>query len=136
MALGEQLGTASGTITGTRVLAPEGQQLKVEVSFSGRGTMLGEDITDFGTYCQTVRSGGVLYGEGDVLWLSNDGESVRWWGFGVGHPTGPPPAGHFGVCGSAQTESQRFARLNSVATVVEYDVDAEGDYRWTLWEWK
>ena len=58
MALGEQLGTASGTITGTRVLAPEGQQLKVEVSFAGRGTLLGEDIADFGTYWQTVRPGG------------------------------------------------------------------------------
>ena len=136
MALGEQLGTASGTITGTRVLAPEGQQLKVEGSFAGRGTLLGEDIADFGTYWQTVRPGGVLYGEGDVLWLTNDGESARWWGFGVGHPTGPPPAGHFAVCGSVQTESQRLARLNSVATVVEYDVDTEGNYNWTLWEWK
>jgi hypothetical protein len=57
MALGEQLGTASGKITGTRVLVPEGQQLKVEVSFSGRGTMLGEEIDDFGTYWQTVRPG-------------------------------------------------------------------------------
>ena len=136
MALGEQLGTGSGTITGTRVLAPEGQQLKLEVSFAGRGTMLGEDIAEFGTYRQTVRPGGVLYGEGDSLWLTNDGESARWSGFGVGHPTGPPPAGHVGVCGSVQTESQRLARLNSVATVVEYDVDTEGNYNWTLWEWK
>jgi hypothetical protein len=27
------------------------------------------------------------------------------------------------------------AAVNSVATVIEYDVDAEGNYRWTLWEW-
>jgi hypothetical protein len=98
--------------------------------------MLGEDIVEFGTYWQTARPGGVLYGEGVNLWLTNDGESVRWEGFGVGHPTGPPPAGHFGVCGWAQTESQRLARLNSVANVLEYDVDAEGNYHWTLWEWK
>jgi hypothetical protein len=136
MALGEQLGESSGRITGTRVLAPEGQQLKVEVALEGRGTMLGEDIVEFGTYWQTARPGGVLYGEGVNLWLTNDGESVRWEGFGVGHPTGPPPAGHFGVCGWAQTESQRLARLNSVANVIEYDVDAEGNYHWTLWEWK
>jgi hypothetical protein len=135
MALGDKLGESSGRITGTRVLGSEGQQVKVEVSFEGRGTMLGEDIADMGTYWQTVRPGGVLYGEGDVLWLTNDGESVRWWGFGVGRPTGAPPAGHFAVCGSAQTESQSLDRLNSVATVIEYDVDAEGYYRWTLWEW-
>ena len=57
-------------------------------------------------------------------------------GIRVGHPTGPAPAGHLAVCGSAQTESQSLARLNSVANVVEYDVDAEGNYHWTLWEWK
>jgi hypothetical protein len=136
MALGEQLGESSGKVTGTRVLGPEGQQVKVEVSFEGRGTLLGQDIADFGTYWQTLRPGGVLYGEGTVLWLTNDGESVQWQGFGVGQPTGPPPAGHYAVCGSAQTESQRFVRLNSVATVTEYDVDAEGNYHWTLWEWK
>jgi hypothetical protein len=136
MALGEQLGEVSGRITGTRVLAPEGQQVKVEVSLEGRGTMLGEDISDLGTYWQTVRPGGELYGEGNNVWLTNDGENVLWRGFGVGRPTGPPPAGHFAVCGWTQTESQRFVRLNSVATAIEYDVDAEGNYHWTLWEWK
>jgi hypothetical protein len=66
MAMGERLGEPSGKITGTRVLRSEGQ-VKVEVSFQGRGNMLGEEITDFGTYWQSVRPGGVLYGEGDVL---------------------------------------------------------------------
>ena len=136
MALGDQIGECSGRITSTRVLAPEGQQVKVEVSLEGRGRLLGEDITDFGTYWQTFRPGGVLYGEGNNLWLTDEGENIVWRGFGVGHPTGPPPAGHLAVSGSAQTESQSLARLNSVANVVEYDVDAEGNYRWTLWEWK
>jgi hypothetical protein len=135
MAMGERLGESSGKITGTRVLTSEGQ-VKVEVSFQGRGDMLGEDITDFGTYWQSVRPGGVLYGEGDVLWLTDDGQSALWSGFGVGRPTGAPPAAHFAVCGSVQTESQRQARLNGVATVVEHDVDQEGNYHWTLWEWK
>ena len=63
MALGDKLGESSGRITGTRVLGPEGRQVKVEVSFEGRGTMLGEDIADMGTYWQTLRPGGVLYGK-------------------------------------------------------------------------
>jgi hypothetical protein len=136
MALGDQIGEVSGRITGTRVLAPEGQQVKVEVSIEGHGKILGEDIADLGTYWQTVRPGGELYGEGNNIWLTNDGENVLWRGFGIGYPTGPPPAGHLGVCGSQQTESQRLAPLNSVATVVELDVDAEGNYRYTVWEWK
>ena len=95
MAIGERLGESSGKITSTRVLTSEGP-VKVEVSFQGRGNMLGEEITDFGTYWQSVRPGGVLYGEGDVLWLTNDGESALWSGFGVGKPTGAPPAAHAG----------------------------------------
>jgi hypothetical protein len=40
MALGDQIGECSRRITGTRVLAPEGQQVKVEVSLEGRGRLL------------------------------------------------------------------------------------------------
>jgi hypothetical protein len=32
------------------VLPSEGQQIKVEVSFQGSGTLLGEAITNIGTY--------------------------------------------------------------------------------------
>jgi hypothetical protein len=135
MALGDQIGEASGRITGTRVLAPEGQPVKVEVALQGSGTMLGQQITDVGTYWQTVRPGGVIYGEGNNVWLTNDGESAHWTGFGVGRPTGPFPAGHIAVCGSALTDSQALGRLNEVATAIEYDVGEDGSYRWTAWEW-
>ena len=135
MALGDQIGEASGRITGTRVLAPEGQPVKVEVALQGSGTMLGQQITDVGTYWQTLRPGGVLYGEGDNLFLTADGESAHWTVFGVGRPTGPFPAGHFAVCGSAQSDSQALGRLNEVATAIEFDVGEDGSYRWTAWEW-
>ncbi len=135
MALGDQIGEASGRITGTRVLAPEGQPVKVEVALQGSGTMLGQQITDVGTYSQTVRPGGVFYGEGDNLFLTADGESAHWTGFGVGRPTGAFPAGHFAVCGSVLTDSQALGRLNEVATAIEFDVGEDGSYRWTAWEW-
>ena len=138
MALGDQVGESSGKITGTRVLTPVGgeQQVQMEVSFQGSGNMLGEEITDTATYLQVVRPGGVFYGEGDALWITSDGESAHFAGFGVGTPTGGFPAGHFAVCGSVQTASEKLTRLNSVAIVAEYDVDEHGGYRWTLWEWK
>ena len=137
MAVGDKIGEASGRVTGTRVITPSGtQQVRLEVSFQGSGTLLGQDITDIGTYWQTLKPGGVLYGEGDVLYLTADGQSAHWKGFGVGRPTGAFPAGHFAVCGSFETDSQAFGRLNEVATVTEYDVDQEGDYRYTFWEWR
>lgn len=136
MALGDQIGQAPGTITGTRVIPSMGTQTQIEVSFQGSGTMLGQDITDIGTYWQTLRAGGVLYGEGDVIYITGDGQSAHWSGFGVGKPTGPFPAGHFAVCGSTQTESQALSRLNEIATLTEYDVDQEGNYSYTIWEWR
>jgi hypothetical protein len=136
MALGDQIGEASGKITGTRVVTPLGGHTRqIEVSFQGSGSLLGHDITDIGTYVQGVRSGGVLYGEGDVLYITADGESAQWRGFGVGRPTGPFPAGHFAVCGSTETESRALRRLNEIATVAEYDVDQEGNYHYTTWRW-
>jgi hypothetical protein len=137
MALGDQIGEASGRITGTRVVTPlGGHTQQIEVSFQGSGRMLGQDITNIGTYVQTLRPGGVLYGEGDVLNVTGDGESAQWTGFGVGRPTGPFPAAHFAVCGSIETASQALSRLNEIATVVEYDVDQEGNYRYTMWAWQ
>ena len=138
MALGDQIGEASGRITGTRVIAPSGtqRQVRIEVSFQGSGTVLGQDVTNIATYSQTLRPGGILYGEGDALYITGDGQSAHWKGFGVGRPTGAFPAGHFAVCGSVETESQALGRLNEIATVLEYDVDQEGNIRYTMWEWQ
>jgi len=71
--------------------------VQMEISFQGSGTMLGEEISNIGTYEQMVRVEGVLYGEGDVLWITHEGESVYWRGFGVDRPTGSFPAGYFAV---------------------------------------
>ncbi|MDP9480982.1 MAG: hypothetical protein M3R38_35845 [Actinomycetota bacterium] len=134
--LGEQLGEASGTVTGVRVLGAGGEDHKLEVSFRGRGEMLGVGITDMGIFVQTIRPGGVLIGEGsNVLMLTDDGETVSWKGFGVGRPTGPGFSSSWGVAGSAHTASRKMARLNAVATVVEFEVEEDGSYRWKLWEW-
>jgi hypothetical protein len=133
MALGDQIGEVSGRITGTRVSTPSaGQPPRIEVSFQGSGTVLGQDVTNIATYSQTLRPGGILYGEGDALYITGDGQSAHWRGFGVGKPTGPFPAGHFAVCGSAETDSQALGRLNEIATVLEYDVDQEGNSRYTM----
>ena len=134
--LGELLGEAAGKITGTRVLPSEGQQIKVEVSFQGSGTLLGEAITSIGTYWHTIRPEGVVYGEGHVLMMTQDGAIADWTGFGVGRPTGPAPAAHYGVYGAFLAGSGRLAYLASVANASEYEVEQDGSYHWKLWEWK
>jgi hypothetical protein len=134
--LGEQLGEASGKIIVTKILPSDGPTPKLEISFQGSGKLLGMDMNDFCTYWQTVRPGGVLYGEGQNIMITTDGNTAIWTGFGVGRPTGRFPAGTFSVCGSFQTASEKLAHLNTVANVVEYQVDENGNYAWKMWAWK
>jgi hypothetical protein len=102
---------------------------------SSQGKLAGQDVTTTGTYWQTIREGGVLYGEGRVVFITADGEVAEWSGFGVGRPTGPVPAASYATCGVARTRSQRLARINNIATVGEYEVDQNGKFTWKLHEW-
>ena len=134
--LGKKLGESSGKITGLRVLPPDGQSVKVAISFQGSGTVLGGPMTESSTYWQTVRPGGALYGEGRVLVTTSEGDMALWSGFGVGTPTGPAPAAKFGVCGSFVVATGKLASLASVAVVTEFEVFEDGTYKYENWEWK
>jgi hypothetical protein len=134
--LGNKVGEASGKITGLRVLPPDAQGIKVEVSFQGAGTILGMPMTDSATYCQTIRPGGALYGEGRVLFMTGEGDVALWVGFGVGAPTGPSPASKLAVCGSFQIATGKLAPLAAVAVVSEFEVHEDGTYQYETWEWK
>jgi hypothetical protein len=134
--LGDKIGEASGKITGMKVLEYAGEKSRFEVTFQGRGQISGVAMMDIGSYVQEVRPNQVLYGEGGPLWMTEEGELLSWKGFGVGHSTGPGFSASFGVCGAIQTSSAKLAHLNGVAAVGEYQIDEEGGYRWTLWEWK
>jgi hypothetical protein len=134
--LGEVIGEASGKITNVKVLEYAGDRSKIEVSYQGQGKLSGVGFTEIGSYWQEMRPGAVLYGEGGPVIMTDVGDVLSWKGFGVGKPTGPGFSVSFGACGAFQTSSERFMHLNRVATVAEYDVDEQGNYHWTLWEWK
>jgi hypothetical protein len=133
--LGDKIGEASGKITNVRVLDHAGAASRIEVSFQGQGSVGSVAITDIGSYWQEFRGSG-FYGEGGPLLMSADGDLLSWKGFGAGRPTGPGFAANFAVCGVIQTSSTKFSHLDGVAAVGEYDTQENGDYHWTLWEWK
>jgi hypothetical protein len=133
--LGELFGEASGKITGTRVLPSEDGQIKIEVSFQGQGTLLGQPITDLGTYTQTMRPNGTLYGEGHVLMLAQDGSVADWIGGGVGRQIGAGWKGTYGVFGSFQTATGSLADVAKTANAIEYETEEDGSYRWQAWHW-
>ncbi|MEW5959525.1 MAG: hypothetical protein AB1801_17510 [Chloroflexota bacterium] len=135
--LGERIGEETGRITGQRVLPTEGGGPKVEVSFEGTGTLLGVEITDMGTYHSAVRPDGTLFGEGQGIIMTRDGEMASWKGQGVGRFTGRGAAVSWRGAIYYQTASQKLARLNSVAAIFEYEVAEDGKtVQSALWEWK
>jgi hypothetical protein len=82
--LGENIGETSGKITSQRVLRNLGGSPKMETSFQASGSILGTDVKETGTYCTVVRPDGTLYGEGQGVMVTKDGEMATWTANGVG----------------------------------------------------
>jgi hypothetical protein len=134
--LGDVLGEEQGQITGMRVLPAEGQSPKVEVSFQATGKLLDTDATDMGTYRSVVQPDGTLFGEGQGVLMTPQGDVVTWRGQGAGRFTGQGTAVSWRRAIYYQTTSEKLARLNGVAAVFEYDVDDAGKTQAKTWEWK
>jgi hypothetical protein len=123
--LGAQIGEARGKRTGRRVIATE-PQVKVEVSFEDQGTILGVEAMNIGTYVSTIGADGNLHGFGEGVAATVDGETVAWKGMGVGRLGA---GGSVSYCGSLlyTTTSTKLAKLNGIAGVFQFEVDAQGN---------
>ena len=131
--LGELIEEGRGKRTARRVLSADPP--KVEVSFEGTGKLLGADVNEIGTYWSAVRPDGSLYGEGQGVYTTNDGDMITWRGAGVGKLGAGGAVSYRGAL-YFWTTSAKFARLNAVAGVFEYDVDPQGNTHSKAWEWK
>jgi len=131
--LGEQIAQGQGKRTGRRILGT--QPLKVEVSFEDASKMLGVDGMNIGTYTSTPKPDGTLHGEGDGAFATLDGDIVTWRGIGIGRFQAGGAVSYRGVL-SYSTTSTKLARLNGIAGVFEFEVDANGNTSSKIWEWK
>lgn len=132
---GDKICEYSGKITSRRVLANPGGGPKMETSQELRGKLLGVNTTENSTYWSVVRPDGTLFGEGQGIAMSEQGDLATWVGQGVGR-IGEGGAVSFRGAVFYHSSSPRWSRLNSVAAIFEYAVDAEGNSSSTLWEWK
>lgn len=131
--LSEQIYTGQGKRTARRVL--DTQPFTVEVSFEDRGSLLGIEGANIGTYTSSPRADGTLAGEGQGIFASADGEVVTWKGVGTGKLK---PGGAVSYRGALtfSAGSQRLSRLNLIAGVFEFEVDESGNTATQIWEWK
>jgi hypothetical protein len=132
---GDKIGEESGKVTSQRVLPNPGGGPKMETSFQASGTLLGTGHTTTGTYASIVRPDGTIYGEGQGIVMSKDGDMATWVGQGVGTIKKDGAVSYRGAI-YYQTASAKWSRLNSVAAIFEYEVDAQNNTRAQLWEWK
>ena len=132
--LGEQIAEGRGKRTGRRVLATE-PAFKVEVSFEEDTKMMGVQGQNIGTYWASPKPDGSLYGEGEGVFLTGDGQMVTWKGIGIGR-FGAGGAVSYRGCLSYSTTSQKLDKLNKIAGVFEFEVDGSGNTSSKTWEWK
>jgi hypothetical protein len=106
----------------------------MEISFEAEGTLLGVAVKDVGTYWTELRPDGSMYGEAQGILIDSNGDTAAWKAQGVGK---------LGVNGAVsyrgalyyRTASTKLKRLNTIATLFEYDVDPDGNTSSKLYEW-
>ena len=87
--------------------------------------------TDIGTYVAYERIPGQVYGEGQGLFRTDEGEGVIWKGIGVGTPIGQGMGMKWSAAVTYQTNSKKLARLNGMLGMIEHETDAEGNAKVT-----
>ncbi|MEV7522306.1 hypothetical protein [Streptomyces sp. NPDC091371] len=133
--LGELIGEEQGETTGIRVLSTDGGHAVLEASFQATGTLLGASAKDMGTYESVTRADGTLFGQGQGITMTADGETLSWHGDGVGHFTESGGVSWRGAI-YYETTAERFAQLNSIAAVYEFETDESGRITAKVYEWK
>jgi hypothetical protein len=136
--LGDKIGELTGRVTGMRVLpGNDYRYIKMEITIQQSGQFFGADAMDIGTYTIFERVPGQIYGEGQGITSSADGESAIWNGHGVGRATGQGMGTsiRFSIAYQAGPSGQ-LSRLNQVLVIGEHEVDDDGNTRTTFWEWK
>jgi len=133
--LGDKIGEEMGKVTVRRVLPCQGAGPTVETSFQAEGSILGLAHRTIGTYTSTIRPDGYLIGSGQGVVMNAEGGAASWVGQGVG-TLGKDGSVRYRGAIFYQTASPKWARLNGVAAVFEYDVDPQGNTKAGIWEWK
>ena len=118
-----------------RVLPNLAGDPKMETTFQATGSVLGTNISDTDTYRTISVRIERQYGQAQGVMITKDGKTATW----TGHDVGVRNKDGTATCRGAlyfQTMPQKWARLNKVAVLFEYAVDAEGNVHSEYWEWK
>jgi hypothetical protein len=130
------LGALNGETKGKRIVRRviSTDPTTVEVSFEDSGHLLGVSTTGMGTYTSVIRPDNSIYGEGQGINLTQDGEGISWTGTGLGK-FGPDGALSYRGMLFFRSNSQKIS-LGSACGAFEYEVDLAGNTMSKIWEWR
>ena len=133
--LGDVIYEEKGQTTGIRVLSAEGGVTKVEVTLQTEGKVLGVKMTSIWTYWSMTRGDGSVYGQGEGVMTTENGDIIQLKGSGGAKKMNSDGSINYRGAVYFHTSSENFAKLNGAVGVHEYDVDASGNTAAKIWEW-
>ena len=131
--LGDLIGEGKGRRIVRRILSTEPPT--AEVTFESAGTVLGVGAKETGTYTSELRPDGSIFGDGQGLMITNDGDTITWARSGLGK-FGPGGSVSYRGMIYYRTTSQKLALLNNCCGAFEFETDADGNTSGKVWEWK
>ena len=136
MALGDLILDESGQVTGTRVLSTDASGTNIEICLQLSGTIRGVAETTIWTYTTLTRPDGSIYGSGQGVMTTQDRDVINLIGHGSGQTPPPGDTTRFRTMLHPHTASAKYADLNGIGLVGEYDVAPDGSAVNKCWEWK
>ena len=136
MPLGDLVYEETGKVTGRRVLSSDASGTKVEIDLQTSGQIRGVAQHCLWTYTQLVRSDGSIYGVGQGFMTTQDGDVLHLIGHGSAQAPAPGGTTNFRVMIHPHTTAAKYADLNTIGLVGNYDVDADGNTVFKCFEWK
>ena len=136
MPLGDLVLDETGTVTGIRVLSTDASGTTLEVSLRSTGTIRGVAQTSMWTYTQLMRPDGSIYGEGRGVMTTQDGDVIQLVGHGSGRVPAPGASTQFRTMLHPHSTSAKYADLNGIGLVGNYEAAADGSAVNKRWEWK
>lgn len=131
--LGDLIYEGNGKTIGIRMLDNKGT---MEMTLQEEGKILGIPCTIMSTLVSTHRPDGTQFSEGQGIMFTKDGDSASVNIYCVKIPKGIPPAGSVRGTTFFYTESPKLARLNTIASIFEVELNEDMSYTVKDWEWK
>ncbi|MEE2791269.1 MAG: hypothetical protein VX453_06530 [Acidobacteriota bacterium] len=135
MALGDLLYEETGQVTSVRVLPSDDGEVVTEVCVQTQGTIQGVEENTIWTYTSRKRADGTMVGEGNGVTTTKDGEVINLTGTGAARATPPGEVIKYRGAVYFYSTSQKWAKLNGVAGVHEYDLNPDGSLVIKFYAW-